>query len=433
MTRTDDRVVIRQLPYLMRKGGRFTAVSSFARSLAIHVEQGQKDLKALLASRYLSSVGDLGDANKLGQWFDQQAWPEENLAAFQQRVRTVAQIILQGATNAERMAALARVACAADWVPEPETEQNILGPRESVTEPGWWPLRPSDPISNDRFTTRAVFRRPSGSSDGGPNPSIPCSVEDMPWQRMQQDIPSPVDGDWRFAIDNPLIGTPPDPHPNNSIAAEPMAPAFVIRAGPDGFALPVIVQRQLRRAVLVNVRIPPHGAIAVDLLRQEVVPLENTIIERGILQQDGELVADLLFSAPILTDSSRWEPGSDPGHFTQWVEDIDLAADGHAPTSQPIQLPLLWPELLPTGHSRWTILRGEWKPGQANELSHIRVRRCDKDHTPFAIRVVWDGRERATFTVRVPEVELSPDGAAMRPASQRMVMVAYFTFKIGGH
>lgn len=380
-----------RLPQSYRRAG----VDGAAGAISAAADRAFADLERLtrqvLQSRFLDHANDLDDVSRLAALFQLGPWPEEELEPFRNRVRTMARLYLQGAATATGM--LEALGAAFDLT------------LAAVTIPGSG--------GNDAFTTSAEYRLQG--PDGGR--TAVASVVDLPPVSRAQDVPLP---EWSIA--NNLYGELPGYAPDGTFRpGAGMDPVVDIHAGGEPFALPVLVQHDLRRFILVNRLLPPGAAVRVDLTARTVTDIGAVPSWSGSLTLGGAAAPDLLFGSAGLTDdgTAGHLSGVDadaiaqrPYHLLRWNRNVRAEENLPEVPGEPGsmgQVPgdgLPWVPLVPIGQSRWSLQKGVGGSGEPpsigipSQAENLRVVPLDGTEAPLRVVFGWTGRRLGTFTIR---------------------------------
>lgn len=396
--------VVRHLPFLLRSAGRTSTVAAFGRALGRSVETFGTDTGAALEAHYPDSAA-LDDLARLGAWFELAPWSDEDHHAFRRRLRTMAGIYRRGAATAARLLDVVAVACDAPPVPPPTGTgfARYLPPRRPGPVGGWLP---GTDLATTRFQTLGVFRHRGG---GEPFAAL---VEDLPPVTAEVVAEPDAAGELWWHLDNELIGDPADDFADPPSPERGCTPRFVIAAGTHPVRLPVLVQRSLRRAILVNATVPAGGALAVDLRDDSVTDLATgDPVAIGPVDHGGAPAPALLFGSAAVVGLSRVDPDArHPGHHLRWYRRDQLAPNAPL-TAAPLPPELPWPDPVPLGLSHWNLQLAQLPPERGRtEAALLHTRQCTATDGPARVTVRWDGRRLGTFTVRLDERDLDPAG-----------------------
>lgn len=359
-----DRV-FRFLPPMYRRAGPETVLGGLTGVLEHVLDLYEGDAHQVLMAACLDQAPDLADATALAALYHMAPFPEERLADFRLRVRTMARIYLSGPASASALLEVAGLALNATTAAGPALPGEKLDGADSA---------------NDLYTTSVRLKRRDGER------TYTLAVEDAP--RTPRRVPVALTPDGRFTLENNLWKELPRPDGKGGVTpGEYPDPVIDLQAGDRPLILPVLVQRNLKRWVLINRIIPPGAALRVDLSARPpaVVQLGGPACLEGPVLHNGAR-PKLLFG----------EGGQVGGRVT---------------------LPLLlWKTEAPavsylgTGQSDWQLLQGRNLRGMVPEaderLSPSQVRPLVATPAPgMAITCYWQGRQPGSFTLRLgPEL-----------------------------
>ncbi|MFZ5816343.1 MAG: hypothetical protein ACOY93_13770 [Bacillota bacterium] len=394
-----DRV-FRFLPDAYRRAGSQTVIRSLTGALGDALAVLDRHGRQLLQSRFIDHLADLDDAERLAALFALVPWPEEDLGEFRHRVGQMARIYLAGAATAPRL--LEVVAAATDA----RLDEIVLPERAPQ---GGGPL-------NDRFTTSGHYARRAD-----PAQRFEARLVELP--PVRQEVVITPASDYKWEVENATYADPGD------FFTPPTYPEPVVEitAGERPVTLPILLQRDLRRLVLVNRFIPPGATLRVDLQHHQIQDLDGPATLQGPVTMGGAPAPDLLYGtgglagdnrAWRLTDPPPRQSAARPFHLVRWSKQIRTGPDipevpGPPGSADPVPIANIpWPPLLGLGTSRWRLLVGANPQGllpaldEALELSDLRPLPATVQTGPASIRFHWIGRRLATFTVLVPEEQL---------------------------
>jgi|GEM_PF-3933985 len=399
-------LVFRFLPDAYRRAG---ARGTLAHTLGLAADDALQVLdrhgKQVMQSRFLDHLADLTDAERLAALFALVPWPEEDLDEFRYRVRQMARIYLEGAATARSMLEVVGAA----------TDSQLVGvvlPENAAEEGG---------TLNDRYTTTGQLERRANTAE-----RFDAKVIELP--PIKQAVSIDESSGYIWEIDNATYSDPgdfftPPTYPE---------PVVMLTAGERPVAVPILLQRDLRRFVLINRFIPPGATLKVDLEKHEVHDLTGPATLQGPVTIAGEPAPDLVYGtggiagdvrAYRLTDPPPRQDAARPFHVVRWNKQYRTGADipmvpGPPGTSDPVPIANIpWPPLLGIGLTRWRLLVGVNPQGfvptldQTIDLSELRPVPATPETGPAKIDFTWIGRRLATFTVLVPEEQLC-DGPA---------------------
>lgn len=393
-------LVFRFLPDAYRRAGRATVAHALTAALDNGLAVLEKQSKQVLQSRFINHLGDLDDAERLAALFQLVPWPEEELKEFRYRVLQMSRIYLAGAATPSRL--LEVVGAATDS----EVAEVIL-PQHSPAKGG---------SMNDRFTTTGLLTRRADPAE-----AFEAAVVELPPVRLQVMITP--DSGYMWEVENSTYADPgdfftPPTYPE---------PTVEIAAGAHPVALPILVQRDLRRLVLINRFIPPGGLVRVDLQNHTVEDLSGPATLQGPVTISGAPAPDLIYGTGGLVDDIRAYRLSDPPprqdaarpfHIIRWNKQHRLGPDipevpGPPGTMDPVPIANIpWPPLLGMGLSRWRLLVGmnpqgvQPALGETIDLNAVRPLPATAATGPASLRFHWVGRRLATFTVMLPDAHL---------------------------
>ncbi|MEM7586320.1 MAG: hypothetical protein AAF560_23210 [Acidobacteriota bacterium] len=411
----EQRRVIRHLPQAYLRAGSRSAAHALTRALGRAVEELDRDAKKALRAHYLEDLNDLDDARRLAALLRLEPWPDEDLEAFRERLRTMARVALQGALNTRRLLKLVEVACGARLEVDAAGQPAVVEPRDVRTFPA---LLPGQRLLTDRFTTAAVLRHRASADPDGEGEVFSVAVEDLPEVEHEAVIePAPGTGPLGWSVENPLHGLIEDTFTSPPSPPRSVDPRIRLLAGGSGLRLPVLVQHDLQRAVLINRIMRPGCVLEVDLVQRQLFELSpaDAQSEPGNLRFRHLPAPPLLFgTGAILGDSALARgPQDPPAHALRWYLENELNPEAEAPLvgdrAAPDNLP--WPGLLPLGTSQWSLLSvelGTTAPTLAIEGLRLRPRRIGEG--PSRIEMRWRGRRPGTFALRFEPRHLSRVG-----------------------
>ncbi|TJY42624.1 hypothetical protein E5161_07160 [Cohnella pontilimi] len=389
MTDKSEERVFRNLPSSYRRAGEESAAFIFTRSLSSALGELERTALQVMNSRFLEHLNDLGDAERLAALFELAPWPEEELEAFRARVRLLARLYLQGAATAGGMLELFGAAYGL----------HLLGKRP--------------PSAGDRYATTGDYSR--GTSDQ--KPWISAKVVDLPLTTRYVNANAP---DYKWIVENNMYGELPSiDEKGRYIEGTGPDPIIDIKAGSHPVVLPVVVNQDLRRLVLVNRFIPPGATLRVDLNEYKVMDLAGPSTLPGPLLHEGQPAPNLLYGTGGLTGDGEAEllsgEAAKPFHVLKWHTEHRRDADMPQVPGPPGSLRpvpddgIPWPPLVTIGTSRWRLMRGIKMDGVAPELaealehSTLRVMPQNAASGPAELTFWWIGRRLATFTVQFDE------------------------------
>ncbi len=393
-------LVFRHLPDAYRRAGTATIAHLLSRTTADALQVLDRHGKQVMQSRFLDHLADLDDAERLAALFALVPWPEEDLSEFRYRVRQMTRIYLAGAATAQSM--LEVVGAATD-----SAIAQIVLPEHAAEEGG---------VLNDRFTTTGIMERRVDQAE-----RFEARVIELPPIKQSHVIDAASGYLWE--IDNATYADPgdfftPPTYPE---------PVVLITAGEHPVTLPILVQRDLRRFVLINRFIPPGATLKVDLEKHEVHDVTGPATLQGPVMINDEPAPNLIYGtggiagdirAYRLTDPPPRQDAARPFHVVRWNKQYRTGHDiplvpGPPGTSDPVPIANIpWPPLLGIGLSRWRLLVGVNQHGlvptldETIDINQVRPVPATPQTGPAKIDFTWIGRRLATFTVIVPEEHL---------------------------
>jgi hypothetical protein len=203
-------------------------------------------------------------------------------------------------------------------------------------------------------------------------------------------------------------------------------PSFTISAGAEPLVAPLIVQRDLRRVILLNRVVPAGSSVTFD---GSTLRVEGG--DAGPVRFDDD-APDVLAgvagswasggAAPSVWDDPSARTDDRAVFGDRWLrlyaiaalalaEDDPVGAEAHLP----LAAILPWPWLMGAGDSHWALLAADLAPdAPATPWQHLSFAPA----APVAGRAVdmrWQGRRPASFTVRFPPERCSRSGAQADP------------------
>ncbi|MDB4896880.1 MAG: hypothetical protein JWN15_3142, partial [Firmicutes bacterium] len=284
-----------------------------------------------------------------------------------------------------------------------------------------------------RFETVGTFRRRTAPA-GAPDAVFAATVVDVPRVTEAVTIAAPA---YEWQVANNLYDSPggTDEH-GVAFAASFPDPIVEIVAGDHPVAVPILVQRDLRRLVLINRFIPPGATLRVDLVAHTLTDIAGPVTLEGPVRYN-ETTPPLLYgTGGLVHDTGAGDlsgPATRPFHLVRWHKTRrreEGMPEVPGPPGSMAHVPIAnlpWPALLPLGSSRWSLLVGVGRDNEAPELDaqlpHTLVRALPATVGlgPQAIRFGWSGRRLATFTLRFDQAHLcdgpSPAGLMQHRAA----------------
>lgn len=440
--------VFRHLPAVFRKAGEGSPAWPLAAAQARALQDFDRSARQVLRSRFLDDLGELDEAARLGALYDLAPWPEEDLPVFRRRLQAIIGVYLQGGATARRLLTVVAAAADADPALSADGRPALLLPGQSAE---WPELVRGKRFKTDAFTTFALFRRRAA-----PDHIFGAAVVDLPTIERQIEVYPDSEGRCRWVIDNDLYGEPGLYDPAAGMQPDVWPdPVIEIEAGDHTVYMPVIVQHNLRRLVLVNRILYRGSGIRIDLGRYELDPAAAR--RRGIdiggpdpvLRFDRaghwarqlrpptrfvpmtmaglqggrtERVPDRMYGTAGLLGRSRvsGKMPYPPAHVLRWYKRELLNWGSHLPpvpgvpgSTDGAPERLSWPSLLGEGRSEWELLvctdrrGGTIDPRETISLERLHPVPPDPGSTPKLIRVRWIGRRAGSFTILVDPAELS--------------------------
>lgn len=394
-------LVFRFLPDAYRRAGTATAAHALTGALDDALKVLDKHARQVLQSRFLHHLADLDDAERLAALFALIPWPEEDLGEFRYRVEQMSRIYLAGAATTSRL--LEVVGAATD-----SKVKEVVLPERAPKKGGG--------LLNDRFTTSGRMVRRAD-----PTQEFEAQVVELPPVRLEAVIRP--DSGYTWEIENAAYADPGDAFTPPTYPE----PTVDITAGDWPVVVPILVQRDLRRLVMINRFIPPGATFRVDLQNHTVRDLSGPATLRGpvtiggdpgpaLIYGTGGLVGDV--RAYRLSDPPPRDGAARPFHLIRWHRQIRTGPEipevpGPPGTTDSVPIANIpWPPLLGLGTSRWRLLLGVNEKGFAPaldervEVNQLRTLPATPETGPARIRFRWVGRRLATFTVIVPEQHL---------------------------
>ncbi|MFZ5824103.1 MAG: hypothetical protein ACOY94_07235 [Bacillota bacterium] len=398
-------LVFRALPDAYRRAGADTVVHALTGRLADGLNVLDRHGKQVLQSRFIDHLADLDDAERLAALFALTPWPEEDLGEFRYRIKQMARIYLGGAATAPTLLQVVGAA----------TDSQVAEVVLPMHEPeGGGPL-------NDRYTTTGILTRRADSAQ-----SFEAQVVELPPVRQEVEVTAATGYVWE--VENSTYADPGD-YFTPPTYPEPIVD---IAAGEHPVTVPILVQRDLRRLLLINRRIPPGASLRVDLQTHTVHDVSGPATLQGPVTIGGAPAPDLVYGtgglagdvrAYRLTDPPPRQEAARPFHVLRWNKEYRTGPEipevpGPPGTSDPVPFfNIPWPPLLGLGTSRWRLMVGVNQLGltptldETVDLKQLRPVPATAALGPERIRFRWVGRRLATFTVIVPEAQLC-DGPA---------------------
>jgi hypothetical protein len=444
---TSAEAVWQNLPSVYRRMGTATPAYGLAVTAGRLLVDLERTAQDVLRAHHLNNATDLEDLRRLGAWFKLEPWPEEDKEAFRTRLRRMAAIYREGAANAARMLDLLAVTMSAEIaamdgpaaVPVPqltwqEAAAELAKPPASrrPTHVPWpkaatiWAELLPEPAETNPYATYGIFTRKVGEVPWG----IPAAVLDMPLHKTLVELkPDAALGrlEWQVLPPYRTLGDDPADDTYGDPVVTIFAPAT------NDVILPVLVQRDLRRAVLVNRRIPKGGAVQVDLMNLTVADVAIDGVPASTLHVAGK--PDLLFGAGGILGEHKLGSGPPPYKLLKWYEAADLrrtVPTGDVETwlnAPDPQGRLPWPPLLTPltpGNRKvpWRLLLADAK---LNPLQPVKTNTVEK--LVFAM----EGRRAGTFTLVFDENwVLHGDDGSVRQHRMDWLMEQVHRLKLAG-
>lgn len=389
-----DDGVFRHLPPLLRKAGPDTPAWPLSRMLARTVNDLERTGRDVLKSHFLDDASDLIDLEKLAALYRLVPWLDEDLPAFRARLKLMIDVYVKGAATAPRMLTVAAAAAG--------------GHVASVTRP-------------DRFTTQALIEREAGS--------LKAAVIDLPPVLRTLTVDAGPTGRLEWTVANDLFKAPGDWTPDGVIPDTWPDPVVDIEAGAVPVFFPMLVQRGLRRLVLINRMLPPGCRIRVDLVHHSVTDVSGPAsVKTGLIVPPAEAGGpEIIYGTGALLGESGIpiHPAVPPAHVLRWYTqgEVDFGTDqppvpGAKGTATPAPAVLSWPSLLGDGTSQWRLLVGEdtlglpLAPNRLLPLAQVRPVPPTAATGPQRVIFTWEGRQLGTFTLLIDPAQLA---AGRRP------------------
>jgi hypothetical protein len=395
--------IFRHLPDVYRRAGRDgTPTYALINAVGGQFAQINAMTERVLRSRFFEQADELEDLERLAALFELAPWPEENNETFRQRVRLVVATLLRGSV----------------------TPRSLL---ELVAAASQAALDPMSVIRVDNRTTRGDYiRRVDGQR-------FVAEVVDMP-PVLREVTVGPETG-WFWEIENRSYR---DPGGLNEPPTLP-EPVIDIHAGAEPVVLPILVQRDLRRFVLVNRFIPPGAVLRIDMQNRSLQQIAGPLCLTGPVRMNATSPpVDLLYGTggllgdPLLSQLSG--PLTRPFHLLRWSDTARTGSNlPEVPGPVGSDNPAPWfsmpmPPLLGWGYSHWRLMLGANRDGLAPVLGENLIIQ-DQDLTtqpvtaangPAKIIFRWLGGQPGTFTVRFPERFLSNEPNPTRALPHRV-------------
>ncbi|HWI61734.1 MAG TPA: hypothetical protein VNT75_07855 [Symbiobacteriaceae bacterium] len=381
-----DDGVFRHLPPLLRKAGQDTPAWPLARMLARTLNDLERTGRDVLQAHFLDDALDLIDLEKLAALYRLTPWLDEDLKAFRARVKLMISVYLRGAATADRMLTVAAAAAGTEVA--------------EVTRP-------------DRFTTMGLFTA-----------AFRAAVVDLPPVMQKVVIDAAPDGKLEWQIENDLYGMPGGWTPDGWMEDVWPSPVVEIEAGAHDVWFPILVQRGLRRLVLVNRMLPAGCRVRVDLVTHTLLHVGGPpAVPTGLIVPPAEAGGpNLIYGTGALLGESgvSGHPQVVPAHVLKWYrpEDVIIGSDqplAPGPKGAIAEPPaqLSWPSLLGDGTSQWRLLVGEnanggaFAPNQLIPLAQVRPVPPTPTTGPKQVTFLWEGRQLGTFTLVIDPARLA--------------------------
>jgi hypothetical protein len=409
MTVKPEEAVFRHFPLMYRKAGQEgTAAFALAKSLGQAGGDLERASRQVMQSRFIDHVNDMDDLQRLAALFELATWPEEEMEEFRFRVKQLGGIYLGGAATARALLQVLGAAC--------DSELTKVEPPPFAA-----------PKSDARFETVGTLQRRTADSV-----QFKAKVVDVPRVLQEVTLTAPT---FEWLVENDLYDTPGGID-EDCVEYPPTFPDPVVdlKAGDHPVVLPILVQRDLRRLVLVNRFIPPGATLRVDLVNHTLMDIQGPPTLAGPVRFGITAPALLYGTAGLVSDTGAGDlsgPADRPFHVIRWLPDWQRTpgmpeVPGAPGTLDPVpsgKIP--WPELLPLGTSRWSLLvgvgPGNEVPALDAEVPHTAIRALPPTAAlgPEQIQFRWIGRRLATFTVIFDEAQLCDGPAAAGPMPHR--------------
>ena len=387
---TTTEAVWRNLPSVYRRAGSLTPAHGLAVALGRMLIDLERTAKDVLRAHHLEHANDLDDLKRLAAWFQLAPWPEEDREGFRTRIRRMAAVYREGAASAGRLLDVLAVTMGAE-IATVDGKRMLFVPRYTQLEASalpagaplhapwpeagsvWASLVPSSPSP---YAVYAILKVKVGDTVWG----VPAALLDLPKHRLTISLtPDESLGrlEWKAAPPYESLDDDPDLDTYTN-------PIVTIWAPEDhAVSLPSLVQRDLRRAVLINRLIPAGGALQVDLNQFTLTDLVEGKPSQPVLNDQPAL----LFGTGGTLGENRLGPAPPPFRLLRWytlsqleplfaagdpADLIDPTADGKLPW--PNLLTPLLPDREPV---RWRLLLGNAKLGLVNPTKATTVAKID--------------------------------------------------------
>lgn len=297
---TNPGPVWRQLPLAYRRGrpaaGETEVPASPMHSLVGAMTRSITELQwtaeDVLRSRFLDFAPARDDLARLAAWYRLAPWPDEDLEAFRRRVQRMVLIYREGAATAERMLGALAAAMGADIATEggrpavfvpcvaPGAKRCADGSTHGNWPPSYSALRKFLPDTPDPFATYAVFTK----TIDGREWAIPAALLDLPKQMTQ--VPTSDAPEYHWELE------PRMEIPELDDSEETYADPVVKITAPDDreVTLPILVQLDLRRLILINRTIPAGQLLRVDLSEMQVADGDPSRPSTKVLDWEDDLL-----------------------------------------------------------------------------------------------------------------------------------------------
>lgn len=360
MTVKAEELVVQNLPTALRRAGPGTAVYSLCSGLGVKIEALQRLGRRVLMSRFLDSVSDIADAQRLVQLFDLQPWEGEVLDAYRDRLQVLVPLYLQGALSAPRLLQLLAVA--------------FKGTLTAVGLPNPFGLKGRP--QNDAYTTTGELVALMPGESGPVAVPFTAAVLDAPLlPRQEQTVQPTLASGFMWEL-------------TNKDEVDAYQPVIQITAGSNPVVAPILVQRDLRRFLLVNRVIPAGATLQVNMLTHKIREFGGSASSPGPVRTDDGQTPDLIYGAGGVVDDPLMD--SLPFPIVAWWTE----------PRQP-ELPLV-----SAGTSHWRLLAPADRTGapvaadDTVALGQMRTRVDADGGEPAAITFRWQvERQYGAFSV----------------------------------
>ncbi|MDF2629566.1 MAG: hypothetical protein K0R39_3397 [Symbiobacteriaceae bacterium] len=396
--------IFRHLPPLLRKAGPETPAWPLSRMLVRTVSDLERTGKEVLRAHFLDDARDLVDLEKLGAVYRMSPWLEEDPAAYRARLKLMIGVYTKGAATAGRLLTVAAAAAGGEVT-------GLLYPQQHL----WAGESPVKLYLTDRFTTYAFLQREADQ--------FGAAVVDLPPVLRTLTVDAAPDGTLEWQVENDLFGSVGGWTPDGWVDDTWPDPVIEIEAGAVPVPFPILVQRNLRRLVLVNRFLPPGCRVRVDLVNHVLTDVSGPAsLMTGLIVPPAEAGGpDLIYGTGALLGESAvsGHPAVPPAHVLRWYlpgkvlfgTDQPLVP-GPLGAVVPAPGELSWPSLLGDGTSHWRLLvgavldGGPVAPNQLLPLAKLRAVLPTAATGPAKVIFTWEGRQLGTFTMLIDPARL---------------------------